>query len=128
MRLERQIATLRSRMIQQSLTSFTLRSESSLGRQSASGSIPGFIEFHGTEHARYHQTNLFYGCVLLIAEARLALRSVKAEMEFTLRLSARYGALPGSSSEVKKRQQCDRPVRGAHQERMGRLANSTPEG
>ena len=46
---------------------------------------------------------LFYGCVLFIAEARLALRCVKAEMEFTLKLSARYGALSGSSSEVSEK-------------------------
>jgi len=30
---------------------------------------------------------LFYGCVLLIAEARLALRAVNEEMQFALRLS-----------------------------------------
>ena len=33
---------------------------------------------------------LFYGCVLLIAEARLALRSVTEEMTFALKLSERY--------------------------------------
>jgi Flp pilus assembly protein TadB len=33
---------------------------------------------------------LFYGCVLLIAEARLALRSVAEEMAFALRLSEMY--------------------------------------
>ena len=33
---------------------------------------------------------LFYGCVTLIAETRLALRSVKSEMEFTLMLRAKY--------------------------------------
>lgn len=33
---------------------------------------------------------LFYGCVMLIAETRLALRSVKSEMEFTLMLRAKY--------------------------------------
>jgi threonine/homoserine/homoserine lactone efflux protein len=54
---------------------------------------------------------LFYGCVMLIAETRLALRSVKSEMEFTLMLRAKYqerraaapaetekeGARPGAS-------------------------------
>lgn len=33
---------------------------------------------------------LFYGCVLLIAEARMALRSVTEEMTFALRLSELY--------------------------------------
>jgi hypothetical protein len=33
---------------------------------------------------------LFYDCVTLIAETRLALRSVKSEMEFTLMLRAKY--------------------------------------
>ena len=33
---------------------------------------------------------LFYGCVMLIAETRLALRSVKSEMDFTLMLRAKY--------------------------------------
>jgi hypothetical protein len=33
---------------------------------------------------------LFYGCVLLIAEARMALRSVTQEMTFSLKLSEMY--------------------------------------
>jgi hypothetical protein len=33
---------------------------------------------------------LFYGCLLLITETRLALRSVNEEMHFILDLSARY--------------------------------------
>ena len=33
---------------------------------------------------------LFYGCVTLTAETRLALRSVKSELEFTLMLRAKY--------------------------------------
>ena len=33
---------------------------------------------------------LFYGSILLIAETRLALRSVNSEMEFTLRLRRLY--------------------------------------
>ena len=46
---------------------------------------------------------LFYGCVLLIAEARMALRSVKAEMEFTLMLAARYDSVSGASSEARQK-------------------------
>jgi hypothetical protein len=37
---------------------------------------------------------LFYGCVLLIAEARVALRSVSSEMAFTLNLSELYRRRP----------------------------------
>ncbi len=33
---------------------------------------------------------LFYRCVMLIAETRLALRSVNSEMEFTLMLRRKY--------------------------------------
>ena len=33
---------------------------------------------------------LFYGCVTLIAETRLALRAVNYEMEFTLMLRSKY--------------------------------------
>jgi len=35
-------------------------------------------------------TPIFYGCVMLIAETRLALRSVNSEMEFTLMLRRKY--------------------------------------
>lgn len=35
---------------------------------------------------------LFYGCVLLIRETRLAVRSVDTEMEFTIRLGRLYQA------------------------------------
>lgn len=33
---------------------------------------------------------MFYGCLLLIAETRLALRAVNSEMEFVLRLRDLY--------------------------------------
>jgi Protein of unknown function (DUF2721) len=33
---------------------------------------------------------LFYGCIALIAEARLALRSVRSEMQFTIMLNKKY--------------------------------------
>jgi hypothetical protein len=105
--LERQIAThaVRSRLIQQSLTSFYVALGIFVGTTISIGFdawlhrvpwLPSILGIAGS-------VILFYGCVLLIAEARMALRSVKAEMEFTLRLSARYGALSGSSSEVKER-------------------------
>jgi uncharacterized protein DUF2721 len=34
--------------------------------------------------------SLFYGCIALIAEARLALRSVRSEMQFTITLNKKY--------------------------------------
>jgi hypothetical protein len=40
---------------------------------------------------------LSYGCVLLIRETRLALRSVNAEMEFVLRLPESYRQKPPAS-------------------------------
>jgi uncharacterized protein DUF2721 len=105
--LERQIAThaRRSRLIQQSLTSFYISLGIFVGTTISIGLdawlhniawLPSTLGITGT-------LVLFYGCVLLIAEARLALRSVKAEMEFTLRLSARYGALSESSPEVREK-------------------------
>jgi hypothetical protein len=46
--------------------------------------LPGLLGISGT-------LTLFYGCMLLIRETRLALRSVNQEMEFTLKLSRLYG-------------------------------------
>ena len=84
----------RSRLIQRSLTSFYL----SLGIFVATTISIGLV-------ALFHRVAwlpsvlgiagtvvLFYGCVLLIAETRLALRSVNSEMEFALRLRDLYQA------------------------------------
>ena len=49
-------------------------------------SLPGVFGVVGT-------LVLFFACVLLIREARLALRGVNEEMEFAMRLKDLYGAL-----------------------------------
>jgi hypothetical protein len=105
--LERQIAihAIRSRLIQQSLTSFYVAlgvfvgTTISIGFDAWLHSIPWLPSGLGIAGT----VVLFYGCVLLIAEARMALRSVKAEMEFTLRLSAHYGVLSGTTSEAREK-------------------------
>jgi hypothetical protein len=92
--IERQlmIHSRRSGYIQHALTSFYL----SLGLLVASTIaiafvsllrltmwLPNILGIMGT-------ITLFYGCVALIAEARLALRSVKSEMQFTIALNKKY--------------------------------------
>jgi len=99
--VERQLAihARRTRIIQRSLTSFYI----SLGMFVAttvsiglvallhSGAwLPSALGIAGT-------IILFYGSVLLIAETRLALRSVNSEMEFILRLRDMYQARQASS-------------------------------
>lgn len=96
--VERQISihARRSRLIQNSLTSFYLSLSLFVAATVAVGFIsvfplalkralwlPNILGIIGT-------TILFYGCVMLIAETRLALRSVNSEMEFTLRLREKY--------------------------------------
>jgi hypothetical protein len=92
--IERQLAihARRSRYVQRSLTSFYI----SLGFFVAAtvtigiGSlvrqvmwVPQVLGIAGT-------LVLFYGCMMLIAETRLALRAVNSEMEFTLMLHSKY--------------------------------------
>src|SRR5262245_21399253 len=92
--MERQIGihTRRSRYIQRSLTSFYI----SLGLLVATTVtigltsllrqlmwLPEVLGIAGT-------VVLFYGSMMLIAETRLALRSVKSEMEFSLMLHSKY--------------------------------------
>lgn len=92
--VERQLAAhaQRSRIIQRSLTSFYL----ALGLFVATTVsiamvamvqrllwLPSVLGIVGA-------VVLFYGCLLLIAETRLALRSVNEEMHFVLDISARY--------------------------------------
>src|SRR5262245_31172453 len=92
--VERQLAihTRRSRLIQRSLTSFYVSLSLFVAATVAIGLVavfgraawlPNTLGIVGTVF-------LFYGCVTLIAETRLALRSVKSEMEFTLTLRAKY--------------------------------------
>jgi len=84
----------RSHLIQRSLTSFYVSlgmfvaTTISIGLVALLGRLawlPGALGIAGT-------VVLFYGCVLLIAETRLALHSVSSEMEFILRLRGLYQA------------------------------------
>ena len=92
--VERQlwVHTRRGRLIQRSLTSFYL----SLGLLVAATVAIGLTAL--THYAAWLPTALgiagtiilFYGSVLLIAETRLALRSVTSEMQFILKLRELY--------------------------------------
>lgn len=99
--VERQISihARRSRLIQSSLTSFYISlgifvaTTISIGLVALVGRaawLPSALGITGT-------IVLFYGCVLLIAETRLALRSVRSEMEFTLKLRDLYQARQASA-------------------------------
>ncbi|HEU0172897.1 MAG TPA: DUF2721 domain-containing protein [Blastocatellia bacterium] len=92
--VDRQIAihARRVQFIQRSLTSFYVSLSLFVAATAAIGFVavfnrvtwlPNTLDIVGTVF-------LFYGCVTLIAETRLALRSVKSEMEFTLMLRAKY--------------------------------------
>ncbi|MDQ3012561.1 MAG: DUF2721 domain-containing protein [Acidobacteriota bacterium] len=92
--VERQLAihTRRSSLIQRALTTFYLSLSLFVAATVAVGLaavlkrdawIPNLLGIIGTLF-------LFYGCVMLIAETRLALRSVNSEMEFTLMLRTKY--------------------------------------
>ena len=104
--LERQLAAhvQRSRMIQRSLTSFyfalglfvaTTVSIAAVGMVQRLFWFPSVLGIVGA-------VVLFSGCLLLIAETRLALRSVNEEMHFVLDLSARYHDHNVSSPDVHK--------------------------
>jgi uncharacterized membrane protein YcjF (UPF0283 family) len=92
--VDRQIAihARRVQLIQRSLTSFYVSLSLLVAATVAIGLVavfsraawlPNTLGIVGTVF-------LFYGCVMLIAETRLALRSVKSEMDFTLMLRAKY--------------------------------------
>jgi hypothetical protein len=92
--VDRQIAThaRRGRIIQRSLTSFYIALGLFVAMTVCLGLVaivqrgawlPVILGIAGTVY-------LFYGSVLLIAETRLALRSVNSEMEFTLHLRQLY--------------------------------------
>ena len=92
--VERQLAihTRRSRLIQRALTTFYLSLSLFVAATVAVGLaavlkrdawIPNLLGIIGTLF-------LFYGCMMLIAETRLALRSVNSEMAFTLLLRTKY--------------------------------------
>ncbi|MEP7338841.1 MAG: DUF2721 domain-containing protein [Acidobacteriota bacterium] len=92
--VERQLAihTRRGRLIQRALTGFYISLSLFVAATVAIGFVavlkhtfwaPNLLGIIGTLF-------LFYGCVMLIAETRLALRSVNSEMAFTLLLRAKY--------------------------------------
>jgi len=92
--VDRQIAihVRRGKLIQRSLTTFYVALSLFVAATVAIGFVavfnraawlPNVLGIIGTVF-------LFYGCVTLIAETRLALRSVNFEMEFTLMLRAKY--------------------------------------
>ena len=92
--VERQLAihTRRGRLIQRTLTSFYVALSLFVAATVAVGFaavfkhsawVPNVLGIIGTLF-------LFYGCMMLIAETRLALRSVNSEMAFTLLLRTKY--------------------------------------
>jgi hypothetical protein len=92
--VDRQIAihARRTRLVQRSLTSFYLSLALFVGATVLIGLgaifksllwLPNILGIAGT-------LALFYGCVMLIGETRLALRSVNSEMAFTLLLREKY--------------------------------------
>jgi hypothetical protein len=92
--VERQILihARRSRLIQKSVTSFYVALSLFVAAMVAIGYVavfkqaawmPNLLGITGTLF-------LFYGCMTLIAETRLALRAVNYEMEFTLLLRSKY--------------------------------------
>jgi hypothetical protein len=92
--VDRQIAihVRRGKLIQRSLTSFYV----SLGLFVAASVATGFVVVFNRGAWAPNVLGiigtvvLFYGCMMLVAETRLALRSVNSEMEFTLMLRSKY--------------------------------------
>jgi hypothetical protein len=92
--VDRQIAihVRRGKLIQRSLTGFYV----SLGLFVAASVAIGFVAVLNRGAWAPNALGivgtvvLFYGCLMLVAETRLALRSVNSEMEFTLMLRAKY--------------------------------------
>lgn len=92
--VDRQIAihARRVQLIQRSLTSFYISLSLFVAATGAIGFVAVFNRGAWLPNALglVGIVALFYGCITLIAETRLALRSVKSEMEFTLMLRAKY--------------------------------------
>jgi hypothetical protein len=97
--IERQLAshTARGRLIQESLTCLYYALGTLVGATAVLGIgvvvpalprwVPGALVLLGT-------LVMFYGCVLLIRETRMALKSIGSEMEFALDLSQRLRREP----------------------------------
>jgi hypothetical protein len=92
--LERQLAThaQRSRLIQRSLTCFYLALGFFVATTVSIGAVAivRYAVWLSSLLGIIGTVVLFYGCMVLIAETRLALRSVDEEMRYVLRLSERH--------------------------------------
>ncbi len=92
--VERQlfIHARRSRLIQQSVTSFYIALSLFVAAMVAIGFVAVFKQAAWTPNLLgiVGTLFLFYGSVTLIGETRLALRAVNSEMEFTLMLRSKY--------------------------------------
>jgi hypothetical protein len=92
--LDRQLSfyTVRGRLIQRSLTSFYLALGMFVASTIALGAmafLPG-VDWLPSALGITGAITLFYGCVLLIGEARLAIQAVTHETQFAVRLSELY--------------------------------------
>jgi hypothetical protein len=92
--IERQLGfyVRRSRLVQRSLTAFYTALGIFVAATIAIG-ITAFVPeaaFFPSAFGIVGALELFYGCILLIREMRVAQRAVDSEMEFTLRLGALY--------------------------------------
>lgn len=97
--VERQLVLLagRGRLIQRALTSFYVALGVFVGTTMGIGlaALSPRIAWLPTALGAAGTLVLFYGCVMLIGETRLSLRSVDLEMEFALKLRELYqGRLP----------------------------------
>lgn len=103
--VERQLVLLagRGRLIQRALTSFYIALGVFVGTTMGIGlaALWPRIAWLPTALGAAGTLVLFYGCVMLIGETRLSLRSVDLEMEFALKLrelyQSRHGAGPPRS-------------------------------
>lgn len=98
------IHTRRGKLIQNALTSFYVSlslfvaATVTIGLRAAFRVVPLWIpNLLGIIGTLF----LFYACMILIAETRLALRSVRSEMEFTLLLREKYQARRAKSGKGK---------------------------
>ena len=97
-----ELQTRRGRLIQRALTSFYVALCVFVGT-TISIAISAFapaVVWAPTGLGIFGMITMFYGCVLLVRETRLALVSVDAEMAFVLGLRARYEAAGRRPSEV----------------------------
>ena len=98
-----ELQTRRGELIQRALTSFYVALCIFVGT-TISIAISAFapaVAWAPTGLGIVGMLTMFYGCVLLVRETRLALVSVDMEMKFVRGLRARYAADGGSAARVK---------------------------